>query len=130
MYNYSDRGEFSNNGFINQLTLLSDQLQLKLFWEFGAANHNKDFCDGEGHVMKTGMDQATTSKKLQYNAKEEYVITAANFCTKHYSSPSSTHTREFIPVTDQIKHMTCAQVRYYLVINVFLYFKLNPTKRQ
>ena len=117
VYNYSDRGEFSNNGFINQLTLLGHKLDLMLFWDFGAPNHNKDLCDAEGHVMKTGMDNGTDAKVLRYGSSEEYCITAANYCREHLSTPRNpNHTREFIVHTEEIQHMRCDQVYLYSLI--------------
>ena len=62
IYNRSDRGEFLCTGFLDGLSVLSHEKDITIMWDNGAANHNKDICDAEGHVDKSAMRRGVMGK--------------------------------------------------------------------
>ena len=110
----SDRWEFLCVGFVFLMCGLSYELRLNMFWHYGAANHNKDLCDADGHVSKTGMDDGVVSKALQFHPGEEPVVTAARFCNDYLNGPDRKIQREYHAVLDgNVSHAKCASVRIY-----------------
>ena len=50
------------------------------------------------------MDSGVAAQKLLYTQDEEYVITAAEYCTEYFAKLKGKRKREFIPVLDNILH--------------------------
>lgn len=108
---YSDRGEFLCRGFMYLITQLSQEIKTNIFWDFGAASHNKDLCDSEGSVSKRAMDDGVEEKELIFHSGEDFVVTAARFCNKYLNSPNRKTQRVFIHVLDDnISHIKCNKV--------------------
>ncbi len=81
IFNQSDRGEFLTTAFMDGLSVISAEKDLRLFWPTGEADHNKRKVDGEGH---TGVQ----SQKLKYSKKKEHVVSAKEFCHSYFNSDS------------------------------------------
>lgn len=60
--------------------------------------------DGEGHVIKTGLRDGVSEGELVYNAGEEYVVTARNYCRNHYNKENNKLKRNFFSITREISH--------------------------
>ena len=71
-------------------------------WDTGAANHNKDICDAEGHTDKAALRRGVSSKQLVYQQDKPHVETAAEYCKEYFSGKK--RKREFIPVLDMVQH--------------------------
>ena len=111
LYFRSDRGEFLCVGFMFLISELSMELKVDIFWDFGAPNHNKDECDAEGHVSKTGMDDGVESKQCIFSLDEEPVITAANFCNEYLNGDNKRRKRKYNAILDDdVSHASCSNV--------------------
>ena len=77
-------------------------------WDNGAANHNKDICDAEGHTNKSALRRGVAAKKLVYEQDKPHVVTAAEFCKGYFKGGK--RKREFIPVLDKVKHPKSGEV--------------------
>ena len=106
------------------ISILSYDLKLDMFWDFGASNHNKDDCDSEGHVSKTGMDDGVESKLCTFTPDEEHVITAARFCNEYLNGENRRRKREYYAVLDDdILHSSCSKVCIILYTDIILSVK-------
>eukprot|EP01083_Nonionella_stella_P277880 944848_1 len=119
--NWSDRGEFSCTGFLLGLSKIAKELNVWIYWNFGAAQHGKGTPDAEGHVNKTAMRSGVMSHELIYNEHESHVVSAANFMTlkeMEYQSDNAKKTkskrkirkRNYTALTQNVPHEKSGQI--------------------
>ena len=87
---------------------LSHELKVNIFW-VGAANHDKELCDAEGHVSKTAMDNGVYGRKFKFHSGEEHVITAAKFCNEYLNGSNRKRKRKYQAILDDdVPHTKCS----------------------
>ena len=108
--NWSDRGEFCCTAFVQGLSKSSAKLKVNINWQFGQSEHGKNEVDGKGHVIKTTLRGNISEGNLKCSPDEEHVMTARDFCIKHFNEPRNEIHRNFFAVLDEIDHKKSSEV--------------------